>query len=641
MTTIESTKNERLINLYTKIRDIQIQIKGEVKMDSINRFALDESSSDAIKNFQNILEVCKKYYTSILSVFLYAQKNEDKCLITSDIKYNLSDSEHKLDFNIEKSLDIVKKGSSDQIDQIRMDAFTFSIIPSLFNFFLTDESVKNFHDYLFHFYDASNMELFYNIARVAFFSPQFIKFCKYVLAPLVTLDEITEENVKTMTEYNIEKCPLEIQTLLEKYTQYDSSGCHILLQKSFIQPIFESSTNYAKAPLSGIISYFEINDYEQKNLCEKLSKIMGTFAYCITSSNKSKLIKTTIDSSLLSHIPQANKLTIYSDFDMTMTQKKKFKLFFTSDNSFLKNYYSQRTSLKFVKVDLTSQEVEGTQIGNSNNVFLRHLLKYSDTLPVKPPKYMLEKNMTIKDILEELCVKRGPFATLQTRENNFNTIEIEYYNGLGEKLHELTVKRDKSLRKLTDLKNINNQIICVNDIFNNQQVSFTELTDYLHNPSYIASLNDKKEREELENQYGRAKIEQYNQIFNKFVSDEKIKELFFKTVVPKDCHKYIMPEFYIRAFARCDNLFKLVDYIQMISFNELKENPKMVDADSHAIQYMPFLHSDIKDAFYRTVFLNKYLKQNKLAYFIHHKVFTQHYMQILKIICYFIHIDDY
>ena len=645
------TKEQKLLQEYENIRKAQIDIKGEVKMESVTRLALDSTRKRIIQNYQDLLFKYKEYYTRLLSVFLYSQDQSKNLL--NDLKFEMKTTQDKLTFDPVKAQTIFNDPNNATM-QKKMDIFTFSIIPSNYNFFLSETSINNFfNDYLFAFI-GDKKEVFYKLARVIFFHPRFIEFCTYVFSPLITLDEITKDNLKKMIKYNINKCPIQVRKMLDmaKSKEMKTNEIVAIIENSFLQPLKGKNI---QLPLSGFIDFYEYNNFKPDELVNKLNnEILTCFVNILLGDDneeedeeKEKIVETSFLNPPITNeesVPEIIKMSVYSKFDLNFTTNNgTFNKFFTTT---LKNYISDRTTIYSVSVTIKSTKNEGTLVGAGKSTHLRHLLKYSDILPLKPPEYMLKENISINQILKELCVKRGPLSTLQSRYNDYDALKgIDKFD---EYLKNVTVKRTGPLRSLSRLENTNQNIDHEKNHVQIQINNVTSLTKFINEPQRIPTIDDKEVREQIKKHlikneaqqndpaflnHVEQQIQQYTKIYDKLISDETYRNLYIKSISNNEnpFKMYKMPDCYVRAFGKAANLYKMMHFLHMIFLNEIFEQPEVRGGDKLCFQLLPLFNKDINDLYYRILFLTKFLDSDHIPeYFLQQDMKTQELLQILN-----------
>ena len=547
--------------LYQKLRRNQQKIKSEVRADDILRRAADTSKENIVNNFTKLLFEKKKYFNWFLAnELLFSTKNTD-VLDFPEIKIEEKDNDFEINGeNLKKFANT--KGKN------KLDVFTFSIIPSNYMFFITEKSRETFLEFLF----AQEKELLKSISRVIFVTPEFTNFVHCAFSPILSAQNITEEVIKTQIEAKINKCPILVYDFLKRCKEQEYDATEMLID-CWIEPMCQCvKKSFSKLSAYRMIEFFETSNNPDRD-CSIVKNALSRHASSIVETIINKAPKEfkadPLSNITLEELEAINNQTVYSQLDILVNNDDKEigKGFF--QDLLIKNFTKYSSVMKIVPTNCVEGMLPQATMVESKESSLRHLLKYSDSLPVQP----LIKRDSITDILYDLCVKRGSIATLPQRKKDFEAIKLSNINRI---VNSVFVDREKPRKVLTNLSSAENVI---KTELKNTKSSIT-LVEKLS-----SLLKDKKISEKYKNMVGlhnyksdakSEKYKLYDMMHYEIISKgrEQFDKIFFSEEIAAGFN-----EIYRQAINLADNPLKIFILINDAYNDTLEKIPKIAEAD--------------------------------------------------------------
>lgn len=218
--------------LYNEIRDVQIELKKYFSQKNFELFLINKESKIADKEIKNFKIELKKYYIQQFFIQISIQKINPRFLYNIDPEL-ASDKEKIFKFN-----DIITNSISlrDFIhistkiptnDYFQISLWTFSVIPSYFNFFLSEDDESYFLFFLEKLKE-DNKKYFNLYSSIIYYHPLFLSFCKVVFDPVFELilhDDKDQYDPPSKLLQNLEKtihlCPSIVTKVLQMIPESD------------------------------------------------------------------------------------------------------------------------------------------------------------------------------------------------------------------------------------------------------------------------------------------------------------------------------------------------------------------------------------------------------------------------------------
>lgn len=214
------TKLNITVDFINTLRESQEQLYKEISMNKVESFEVRRETDHLIKLFNQSRINQKEYFSLIYRTLNPSILSNTFCKIESIIDPNQIEpsptQSKKISILIEFALDYTEESQQQKANDLRqffIDTLTFSIIPSYYNFFWTDYSIKSLYKMFSYVNQKENDEFYDNLARVAFLTPNFIRFSELCFQPAfskilsshVSVRNINKENLIRDIQFNIKE----------------------------------------------------------------------------------------------------------------------------------------------------------------------------------------------------------------------------------------------------------------------------------------------------------------------------------------------------------------------------------------------------------------------------------------------------
>lgn len=443
-------------SLLEKIKEKQHNLQSENSMVLVERCSKKYQRQSTRSEYLRLLSLYKVHYSIAGDFICYRKEVSDIfCKPTNDLIY------------IEKSIpsftELFSKLKEEKYyNQTNINFFTFSIFPSLMNFFfysprfnidLLEKIVQNTY--------KENKDLFYQISRAFFVSPEFITFCQIVIQPIFSdiQDHFEKSGDISTNEFSdfVDKLYINICAELrnKKFYSIPKFICHVyikcdphlVLKESFLKIafkdyeslIFYGLFHYSKPPTEALFKALKtifMNEYEEGS---KLNSIKTCF-YAIFLKIDSTFLNIPFNikdglKEYSSAILSNNDLSFFNCIEENRQikfQKNYFEYYICND----KNPNNFVTEISFDDSDDSDNEYIIKEIDDDNyfyennektmsdyNLFfektiiskMRHLLQSTDPIPEIKEEIIAKTHLTFRKFFDEMLVLRGPIESIPKR----------------------------------------------------------------------------------------------------------------------------------------------------------------------------------------------------------------------------------
>lgn len=443
--------NKQLISysLLTEIKKKQFGLQCENSMNRVEacskNYQLQSTRSRYIKLIMNL-----KVHYSMAGAFLQMQSrkndhNTDIFCKSSNIPINIENYIPNFD-EFTTFLQKVKN-----TDRSKIDFFTFSVFPSILNFFINSPrfDLKLLSTIVRSTYlkDAS---LLFDISRAFFVSPEFITYCHDVFQPIFSnfqshFDEIKKQslpNIKKFllnlfnNEYSnsnfIEPPRIVAHALLcckDSFEMFRNSFLHVAFQNKDTL-MFYGLFHYSKPPANDQVkimrSIFDSID-------DLSIKIQGMFMNIILKSENydnsflkeqfikfdsfkeySKIIVSNNDIEFFNSTKDMSEITFHSNTELFLCSEKKLTRLSSSEIEFSEIENSSESNLSCDYFFKRSNQSMFDQKG-CMAAYLRHLLQYTDPIPEISEESIEKNGLTLEKFIDDILILRGPIESISKR----------------------------------------------------------------------------------------------------------------------------------------------------------------------------------------------------------------------------------
>ena len=404
----EEEKIGKISELLNTIREHQILIQSDLSTQAFVDKISKENVTDLDEKVKNLFYQFKRYYKTILSSYGMEKKDFQKFLesISSNFdpintkKLNelasgqIFDDKNEILMYFIQTLKNKFENLKQDPKQINKDnsvinLITFSIIPSIFSYFLQDEKNHAYIDFLKDIKENYDKNLFYLIIRNVFVSPLFINYFKksvnIVIRPFIysllhhfesdaesiELDEIMK-NILLRFKENLSHFPLILKEILKLGREECITQTFINLLEEHIEffGIYYPYSSTISPKETEICSYNEFQ-YTKRVMKEFISSLVNK------SNEIFKLWSTDATIECQTHFSSTMDEFIGTSTHSYFFTNEDIKYLFGKDNENKENhiiYY--KTSQKF------QNRKQQTEFHNPSRDAIRDILKYSNILPI-------------------------------------------------------------------------------------------------------------------------------------------------------------------------------------------------------------------------------------------------------------------
>jgi hypothetical protein len=387
------------LEFLRQLRNVQYSLKCELAMNDVEKVCRAASYADLFSfTHVHVFAAQKRHYLFLL-LLLSTHDPRGSQNVDSFLASLLEDSRPALNGDVPWSNSKAVLSMAQQArDPFLIDTLTFSLLPSLFNFFLTEFGIQEFIEFMGHIPDRL---LFMSYARMVFLSPLFLQFLNVVFMPLLShVQDHLGNRIRQRWAAHLDlvpyvviaflnSCPSPVETL--------SAAC------------FEIALTPETAAIFGLL-------YFNQSLSVRLT---GVLRDLLTLGGRQSILSELVTSLVnagtgadgvvscvhLNDVPTLFEVTVLSQLDFTVYGDGQRKLP-PSYGPGLYRLTEQREG------DAIVFQREGTMIGRRGEAWLRHLLQDADPVPrfkKVPP------DLTFGRFIGEYLEERGPSETYARR----------------------------------------------------------------------------------------------------------------------------------------------------------------------------------------------------------------------------------
>jgi hypothetical protein len=407
------------IHFVGRLRQVQTALHSSLSMGVVERGCRERQLRDALQaDYDDALTEQKRHFTLVFVLLFSSQHGHFPRFTDSWLRLPAPApaelSLDPLDTLVNMLTTLFAAGLIE--DRALIDAVTFSVLPSRFEFFVTEFGIENFIRVLDGVRDSP---LYYDLARVAFVAPSFLRFVRAVFPGILssglidrpTLGRLVSQ-IKDGWQANLDLLPAVVPRLLLR-----SPDAKLTLSRAF----FEVALGAQTATVYGLIDFNQrLPDWLVAALRQLLTvgpwTILDDLVYMAT--NTAKQVAPVLTLAHRENVPSLFERMLLSDVDVSACSSLHM------DGTFCA---PQEYSLKLVRVPVETRgsslvdSPEGASTLAVADGHLRHLLQSADPLPLfnKVPR-----RLDLGRFLDEFLVKRGPRDSLTGRRDAAEALRV-------------------------------------------------------------------------------------------------------------------------------------------------------------------------------------------------------------------------
>ena len=431
-------------DFYENMRKAQLFVTNEIAFCEIASAVREDSLNKAGKQFETFCTRMKQHYITQMML------ENPELRMTSERQPSVMFKNvfHTVEKVVFKDVgDFYEQNVSDfcqlcrklpKNDDVVIDVMTFSFIPSYFRFFLTEQSLKYYEQFLEDLIKTEDKDLYLRFARAAFVHPYFLLFVaetfREVLAPVLRsqgtrgtdMDELTEEIARRMgQEQNKRMIPACAKIVISKAPE---DWRKQVLVQCFLEPFAKDPKqfmvcNYFDRVFSGFLGEF----VEHFKATDAFTQFQGLFVH-----DAKHLLDQVIEDSF-GMIHSKCEAINESEFDRTVYGTVDYQLF--------KAFQAKKGKFACKKEEMIMFRVFGSTAPMGQEAYQRtmapgqqqqevayNLREMMKKAPLLPANECLERFENPMDIVKEYLVEHVPLEIMAQQYHFFN--EAVYCIGL-------------------------------------------------------------------------------------------------------------------------------------------------------------------------------------------------------------------
>ena len=448
-------KSEKeILEYYSSVRDAQIFLQNEICKQEFERSLISSSNKDIQSFYLDILRKCKNYYSCMYRCFK-SRNNQPIELQSIDPDLEKNETPVYIDDllnsfkNFLKGRDFLKYLEDTKGDKSQINNISFSIIPSLFNFFLTGGSVEKYFEFLNteaikilekvseENKEKARTQLLLMFFRPLFWSPLSISFIRKVLPILLDIadnDAKENEKLQDFNEQFVLSCPSFIRAILSKH-----------------ETISEFIDNIG-FDIPKIFEIFIIN----------LIKVIPQIYDIITlDENNEKKLNSASEALLAKFANLKNEKINFGEFKILDTHESlnSYIILNGGDSEFFnKTENGKKQILQYYHIEKDTPNDNQSVYGlDPSTILIRNLLKTRPLIPNKLPSSILKKKG-----LEPADIFKHLFPDASDRINDFQNSPQKF----NVQFNQMKKDHLQERKSLIELQNVNQRLKALHSICN-------------------------------------------------------------------------------------------------------------------------------------------------------------------------------
>lgn len=336
------------LDFIDRLRKAQNQLYREDAMNEIESVSVESQVKVIINLFNQSRINQKEYFFQMSRVFSPTALSDSLCSLSTINDPGLISPSPVPSQPILRILRFVsafqmvepsrsEKNDIDDKKRFYTDLLTFSIIPSYFNFFWTEYSIKSLFKFFMYLRNQGNNEIYDSLARVGFSTPFFIRFAQQSFQSVFN-ELLSAPNLKNIKKKNLVD---KIRCNIKKYQHFIPDETIVVLAcssdplrtliNSFFNIAFSSPIaaqtlgffHYACRPSRDVLSFLK-TVFDTKHHDSYVKNVMDAIINCDTTSEDGK---TQISRYKELQNMYSNLFKDTKDFNENLDEEEEFKLY--------------------------------------------------------------------------------------------------------------------------------------------------------------------------------------------------------------------------------------------------------------------------------------------------------------------------
>lgn len=470
-----------------ELRSVQKAINQKSFMNKVEIKYRNKQYKSLLKIYNDCIKERKNFFVSVYMVFYFVNfRRFPKFYSSFFSKHEIEEQKIKT-----PQLDELLAIYTECNDRNLIDLMTFVTFPSFFNFFSTTFGNDKFIKTLMK---INNRDVFFNFARMAFFSPMFLNFISKVFTPWISPllsetqpkfnENVFIENVKIRLKRFAKLVPSYVVDILCIKNKFKPSD---ILYNSFFKYIIDFPSNVFSFPqFVGIVDFYQVLNNETLEFFKNIfvnkkndGTILTEMVDIILGQDKNKFSKSFLTKKDKENVPSLFNAYMFSSLDIAL----------------FNGSYIEPTEYRIIMCDRKNSLLHG----NIHNYYMKEsylttesllcgLLEYSDNIP----HFDELPEINIKEFILTYLVNRGDIDLYPKRLEFAKMIEMkcgfDNESNLIHSLKRIDIDSKNIIRSLSSLTKIEKSLLSLNKKITNTLISMNNFTIWIN---LMAMFSDK------------------------------------------------------------------------------------------------------------------------------------------------------